>query len=237
MAFIHFQNNEQKLISVDEDQKHHFLKVRRLKVGQKVKLVDQEGQWYWGQVFNRDPLQINIEEKWYQAPPPYPLVLCQALCQQSQMELIVQKASELNFSKVIFFASEFSSQKNIKTSKWQRLQKIEQSANTQCGRAKELEIIFEDWESLINKKLFSTSYLADWNENLSFTKKEAATFSLKNNHYLWIGPEGGWSLKEKSFFDEKKVAKIILSPLILKAETAAIAGMAWMVDCLLSSKK
>lgn len=41
---------------------------------------------------------------------------------------------------------------------------------------------------------------------------------------LWVGPEGGWSLSEKQFFEENNMALWKFNNRILRMETAAIVG-------------
>lgn len=43
---------------------------------------------------------------------------------------------------------------------------------------------------------------------------------------LLIGPEGGWTDRERSMFTSKGWAPVSLGPTILRAETAALAGVA-----------
>jgi|GEM_PF-3113389 len=42
---------------------------------------------------------------------------------------------------------------------------------------------------------------------------------------FWVGPEGGWSIKEKQFFKEKKMFFWKFNNRILRLETAAIVGV------------
>jgi len=43
---------------------------------------------------------------------------------------------------------------------------------------------------------------------------------------LAIGPEGGWTAEEMALFSEQGWKHVTLGPRILRAETAAIAGLA-----------
>jgi 16S rRNA (uracil1498-N3)-methyltransferase len=43
---------------------------------------------------------------------------------------------------------------------------------------------------------------------------------------LAIGPEGGWTVEEMKLFSENGWSHVTLGPRILRAETAAIAGLA-----------
>jgi 16S rRNA (uracil1498-N3)-methyltransferase len=43
---------------------------------------------------------------------------------------------------------------------------------------------------------------------------------------LAIGPEGGWTAQEMAMFSESGWKHVTLGPRILRAETAAIAGLA-----------
>ena len=43
---------------------------------------------------------------------------------------------------------------------------------------------------------------------------------------FYLGPEGGWTAEEESFFVAEKWLPVSLGPRILRAETAGIAAMA-----------
>jgi 16S rRNA (uracil1498-N3)-methyltransferase len=52
---------------------------------------------------------------------------------------------------------------------------------------------------------------------------------------LLIGPEGGWTEQERSEFIAAQWAPVSLGPLVLRAETAALAALAivnsaWLLD-------
>lgn len=42
---------------------------------------------------------------------------------------------------------------------------------------------------------------------------------------LFVGPEGGWSEREKELFHARQIPYLSLGPLVLRAETAAVAGI------------
>jgi 16S rRNA (uracil1498-N3)-methyltransferase len=59
-----------------------------------------------------------------------------------------------------------------------------------------------------------------WSELAGERVSELASVSLA------IGPEGGWTAEEMGLFSESGWKHVTLGPRILRAETAAIAGLA-----------
>ena len=51
---------------------------------------------------------------------------------------------------------------------------------------------------------------------------------------MLIGPEGGWTAEERAAFLAAGWTRVSLGPLILRAETAALAGLAVLAQAWLA---
>jgi 16S rRNA (uracil1498-N3)-methyltransferase len=105
----------------------------------------------------------------------------------------------------------------------ERLQKIAIEASEQCGRIDVPEIKTEEsLESLIDSSEYDKKVVMDMGgEKLQNVSREKIL--------LFIGPEGGWSDDERNMFKNKGVTVASIGENVLRAETAAIVGVSWLV--------
>jgi 16S rRNA (uracil1498-N3)-methyltransferase len=139
------------------------------------------------------------------------------------MDLVVQKAVELGvrrFVPVCCDRSQFGLDRAVKRSDhWDRLA---MQALKQCRRAWAMEI--ETAVSLADLVANTTSgrgIVADAGGD-----SVSACGPIPPDPVLLIGPEGGFSLQEASALDTAGWMRLRLGPHVLRAETAAIAGVA-----------
>jgi 16S rRNA (uracil1498-N3)-methyltransferase len=225
---IHIQ---EKLFASQEvllpaEQAHHLGRVLRLKIGEKIRLVDINSELFEAVIVksSTQSMAALVESKLPIPPRPYLIFLCLALLKSEKMELIIEKAVELNVSGVYLFVAKRCVRDELSPNKWQRLQKIADEALKQCGRV--VPLILEKFES--QKALFEiqsaqkvTHFFCDEQADISLKLQPVANSSV----YVWIGPEGGWDESERHFAHDHGMLQASLSSLILRAETAALYAM------------
>ncbi len=117
---------------------------------------------------------------------------------------------------------------DISEAKKSRIAAIAREALEQCGANKSLQI---EYSSLGLQKL-QEAY-SDYTHIVGhYEGKELPKIPKETPMALWIGPEGGWSMSEKQFFEENKMTLWKFNHRILRLETAAIAGAGILLSSL-----
>lgn len=203
----------QPVILAKEDQKH-ILKSLRLKVGEAIEVTDSQGTKGQAYLTSTTPLAFELKDVTsYPKPPELSVAL--PLIEKDRLEWAVQKLCELNVNAIYFFHSERCQYRDISHSKWQRLQKITESAQKQCGRP---------WEV----QLYTPVELKDLpfphkNLLLGVLPNETTSKNFSLPGLVIVGPEGGLTESELEFLNQLNPYKHALGTTVLRSETAAIA--------------
>lgn len=227
----------------DERIVHQWRNVFRYNVGSEVTLFDGSGLEYECVIkflSNREA-KLEVVNKKQSVMPKNKITLYQSLIKKDNFEWIAEKATELGVSKIVPILSERSEKKNLN---FERLKRILIEASEQCGRGDvpelgeilDLEealegpenIIIFDREGVPYEKASGVACELDGaSTGANFHPKKLAytpeVFSYGVS--VFVGPEGGWSEKEKELFKQKGATVHSLGPLTLRAETAAIVAV------------
>ena len=213
-------------IKLDGAQSNYLANVMRMGDGAQVLLFDgHSGEWL-GEVTSASKKQVilTVVERTRLVEKIPDLWLAFAPVKRAQIDWLIEKATELGIARLIPVITQRTVIDRVKV---ERLEAIAIEAAEQCGRTRLPELL-----PSTTLRGFLTSldpgrmlYFADENggaEIASSVKPGAAC--------LLIGPEGGFTDQER---DEvravQSVTRISLGPRILRAETAALAGIAvWM---------
>lgn len=109
---------------------------------------------------------------------------------------------------------------DISEVKKSRITAIAREALEQCGANTSLQI---EYSSQTLQSLLKT-YSDHIHIVGHYEGTELPEISQKIPIALWVGPEGGWSMSEKQFFEEQKISLWKFNNRILRLETAAIVG-------------
>ena len=129
-------------------------------------------------------------------------------------ETIVQKLTELGVSTIVPLTSDRTVKQSVRLD---RLQSISDEALEQSGGTKRVSIVEPIGLEDCLEKYKYPSILFDM-EAPALQKQNSDTI------VMYIGPEGGWSDKDKELFKKYNVAFANLGPRVLRADTAAIVG-------------
>lgn len=194
----------------------HLARVMRKKEGEQVELLNGRGVLAHAtltHVGKREAL-LRIEMREKRAPLLPPLTLVLALPKAAALELVVQKGTELGVSAFHLYHSTRSEQQPPSSKLLRRLLAICICAMKQCGRC-DLPTLSCGFPPLQGRVYFGD--LTPSAPPLSEVGSLPAT--------LIIGPEKGWSAEEVEHLQERAEG-VSLSPYTLRAESAAIAGVA-----------
>ncbi len=134
----------------------------------------------------------------------------------TKLDLIVRMATEIGVDHFFFFDAFFSEKKGLSISQTSRLRQIAISALKQSGGFFLPQISY--CTSLEKVPIFP-GYSYFYADPFSCPK---VTVKPQNIACI-IGPEKGFSQKERSYLDEKlKAISLLLSPKVLRTETAAV---------------
>jgi 16S rRNA (uracil1498-N3)-methyltransferase len=212
-------------ISVIEAQAHYLANVMRLEAGDTLRVFNgQDGEWQ-ARVGNRSKKDVRLlvqHPTRPQAPEP-DFWLCFALLKRQKTDLVVEKATELGVSVIqpVITARTQGDHVNLV-----RLRAIAIEAAEQCERLAVPEIrpplklpqLVAGWPA--GRAL----YVADERRTAKLARFTAAPAALL------IGPEGGFTGAElEGIGVPPLVTRVSLGARILRAETAAIAGLALLL--------
>ena len=228
-------NPQSPLVVTDKDTAKHMFSVMRLKEGDQVTLVFDDGIKRLARVLDVETHQFELlEELADNVELPVQVTIASGFPKGDKLELITQKVTELGASAIWGFPADWSVAKwdgKKLAKKSEKLEKIAQGAAEQSKRNLIPEV------RLFDKKAAFLAALADFDtiivayeesakEGESAALVEAVRGLDKGDKLLFIfGPEGGLSPDEIAAFGQAGAVSAGLGPRILRAETAPLYAL------------
>lgn len=231
---------------LSDDEANHVLRVMRLRDGDLLEAIDGRG----GSVIARVRTQgggSRLEFDSVSGASPHgvlPLELEIALLKGDAMEWVVEKAVELGVRRLVPVQTAHT----VVQTKGKgpeafrdRWQKIADQALKQCGRLELMEVALPiSLPDLLASSTASAQWPRLWCDETEREKSApllAQAESLHASGYrLLVGPEGGWSDKERDILyaeiKQGSTHRVALGPLVLRAETACIFGVSVLAAAL-----
>jgi 16S rRNA (uracil1498-N3)-methyltransferase len=228
--FIKKESQESSFVFLKGEEHHHLSRVARIKSGENVYLFDREGSDYLARVeeVGKNSTRLFVLEKTQKKDMRTHVTLAQALLKAKNLELVLQKATELGMGDFIPVISSRSVVKmGDKTEKkMQRWRRIVLESAKQCGRSVvpqihnplDLSIFLQTRDE--EKKIFFCARGEKHLRDLLVSLKPPASV------VLLVGPEGDWTDREERHIAGHGFEAVSLGPLTLRSETAAMAGLA-----------
>ena len=216
-------------ITLADDEAHHLARVLRLPIGAHVYVFDGCGHEYAceiSQVGKRHAELTVLEQRTDIVESPLPLTLAVALLKGDKFDWVVQKATELGVTRIVPLLTEHSDIRHAEAraeTKLQRWQRIALEALKQCGRRQLVEFVEPvSWpqfcaEEASDQKVTLSERGGQWLKDLPTTTASAC---------VAVASEGGWSEAELALAAQHGFVPVHLGARILRAETAAITGVA-----------
>jgi 16S rRNA (uracil1498-N3)-methyltransferase len=158
------------------------------------------------------------------------LILCAALVKFDRFEWMIEKATELGVAEIVPFEAARSERgldraAEKRVERWRRIA-LEASQQSRRSHLPEVRapVAFED----VIKQAAGWRYVLDEEPGgvaLASAVPDAER-RAEDSVALMIGPEGGWTDAERAAFVAAGWTRVSLGPLILRSETAALAGLA-----------
>jgi len=215
--------------ALPEDAAAYLSRVLRLRPGDACVLFNGDGHDYGARLLALDKRHARVEV--VEVLPvanesPLRIVLVQGVARGEKMDLILQKATELGVAAVRPVDSERSEVRlhgerlDKRLAHWRG---VVASACGQCGRARLPDIrVPEPLESA----LASLPPLARYFLDPESTQAIGALGGSLEGCVLAVGPEGGWSPRDRGLLHAAGFTGLRLGPRILRTETAGIAAIA-----------
>ena len=226
--------NNEYLLSNDDS--YHIKKVMRMKIGDKIEIVDDK-RTYHCEIISLDPVKAKvIEELNENNENDFEIILVQSMVNENKMDYVLQKGPELGVNKFYIYKAVNSvvkeNGKNDK--KLFRWQKIVKEASEQSKRniiPKVVGII--DLKEL-GKLESDLKILLSVNEKNKNIKKVLKNFKKYDRIMVVVGPEGGFTSEEEKILIENGFISTSLGQKVLRTETASLVAISminyeWMV--------
>ncbi len=211
-------------VALSEAQSHYLANVMRAALGDALRVFDGvSGEWRAAVTkISRKSVTLTLVEQTRPQTPEPDAWLCFALLKRAKTDMVVEKATELGVSVIqpIITARTNADHVNL-----ERLRAIAIEAAEQCERLAVPEI---------RPPLPLCKLMAQWPDRPLYVADERRTATLlgpaPGPSALMVGPEGGFTDAElEAIGRTPQVMRVSLGARILRAETAAIAGLALLL--------
>lgn len=198
---------------------HQLKTVLKIAVGEQIIFCNGAGDEALGTLVSIDGSEVTIDSceiARAKGEAPHEVTVYAAIVKRDNFELLAQKVVEVGATAIVPIIT----QRTIKTAiNAQRIQTIVREAAEQAGRG----ILPHVLEPMDVKTALQTAKGAKF-----ICQMDGAPFQAippigdATPRSVFIGPEGGWENSELQFAKEVGVVPVSFSPLVFRAETAAI---------------
>lgn len=209
---------------LDQDLIHQWIHVFRMRVGDELVFCNGKNEEVDAKILRVEKKTVFVrlgKKHACQTELVRPVVLATALLKRENFEWVAQKATELGVTEIQPLVTDRTIKNDFKRT---RVQAIVREAMEQSGRGV-VPIVHEPRplaRFLENKSPSSVVICDGEGDSLPFILSK----NLKDPLMVLIGPEGGWSEKERVFFKGHNFSLLRLGARTLRAETAAVSALA-----------
>lgn len=206
---------------LSKEQIHQCKNVLRMKENSMIRLVDDSGKGVLARFTDSALTHLEVVESLSWMQKRYKLHLTVSLIRNERLEWLIQKATECGVDTLHLYRSDHGVVRDFgkrEQRKLERLQSIAIEAAEQSHRQFYPKI--EGILDLDDIHKTSETYYADIGAYPHIVNE----LRDKNHHttHVILGPEGGFSEKERSYFKKHGIAPVSLGHHVLRAETASI---------------
>lgn len=218
-------------LALDAAESHHAVDVLRMKAGDRATVFNGEGAEAEVEISKADKHGAELRRVSLQKTPPLPcrITLGQAVPKGKNMDLIIEKATELGAAEIAPLLSERTVVRGTeddhvrKQQKWQR---VAIEACKQCGQ-NYLPRVSQPCtpKAFFDRaQRFDLTLIASLQSDSRPLKSALADFGAKppKSVLILVGPEGDFTPAELSLAKSHGCRPITLGPIILRTETASI---------------
>ena len=221
-------------LELDEGETHHCRDVLRLPVGSRVVVFDGKGTEAIAEIreFAGSETRLSVIQVTQTEPLRCAITLAQAIPKGKNMELIIQKATELGISRIVPLLSERTVIQLAEGEDGKRVEKWRQivvEAAKQCG---------QNWLPAVDPPISLKKFFSEFDRYeaplIASLQGDARSFKqvfldFREQHgrrptstLMLIGPEGDFTPAESALAKTAGCLPVSLGPIVLRTETAAI---------------
>lgn len=213
-------------VAIEGDAYRHLFRARRTEVGERLRVVDGRGRARWGEVVrvDRQSARVALGEPAPANEPAAWLELLVTTLRPERASWLVEKATEAGVSAIRFFNS-VRAPRVFGEGTVERLRRVAAAAVEQCHRSLLPEITGpHGWTEIgrltanAGERWFLDTAAGEGGWGAPVPASAA----------LIVGPEGGWEPDERRELLAAGWRPVGLGPRVLRAETAAVLGVALM---------
>ena len=224
---------------------HHLLGVLRAGVGDAVAVFDGRGREASGELCRvvRGDAVVRVRRRWEEQRPPVRLALWQSVLKGPNMDLVVQKATELGVSTIVPVIAERGvvrledRRAEERRGKWER---IAIGALEQCGSnwLPEIAPVAGFPEAIRRAADSGPMILGSLQGNARPLKAVLGNLAASRPASLgvWIGPEGDFTAAESEAIVAAGAIPASFGRRVLRAETAALYALSVMASEFLAAE-
>lgn len=218
-------------LALPEETANHLVRVMRMREGEGCVLFNGDGNDYAATLTSVGKREVRVSIDSAQPvdnESPLAITLLQGIARGEKMDLILQKATELGVARIIPVNAERTEVKLDAARAEKRLAHWRSVVGSACGQSGRARIPQVD--APLALAAAATSLPAD---SLRLTldplgEHRLATLQAApaNGVVVAIGPEGGWSPRDRQQLADAGFQGLQLGPRILRTETAGLAAIA-----------
>ena len=215
-------------LTLDRDQSHYLINVLRYQTGQDVLIFNGVDGEYRASiaVADRKKAQLSCHEQTRPQDPMPNLTLVFAPIKKARIDFIAEKATELGVGRIQPVMTDFTQVSRVNTDRMaaNAIEAAEQTGRTTIPSVNQpisLQNLLEDWPEGCHIIFCDEDYAG----TASFAFQQQVV-SLQGPAAILIGPEGGFSPRERDMIRGHKAAvPVSLGQNILRADTAMLAAL------------
>lgn len=226
-------------VNFPHEQAHQIRNVLRMRPGQRVVALDNQGGQYevtLKQVDRRVVAGQIVAKQIATNEPGVRITLCQGLMKGAKFEWVLQKGTELGVSRFLPVVTQRSIVRKPamiakkKMTRWRRIIR-EATEQSRRGRIPQLSPVVTLGAALEEAAEASLT-LIPWEQASQVSLAAAIPNPRPDSVVLFIGPEGGFTEEEVARGRQYGAIPVTLGPRILRSETAAIVSVALVLHQL-----
>ncbi|MCF8720806.1 16S rRNA (uracil(1498)-N(3))-methyltransferase [Nitrospina gracilis] len=229
--FVPPEQIDEKRVTVRGSDVNHIRNVLRLKVGDRICVLDGFGKQWQVRLTRLDAKEVEgevVTEVGMDTESPVKIIMGQALIKGNRFDHLVRKAVELGVHRIVPLETQrcvAKVKKHEAGKKLERWQRIAEEAAKQCGRSQIPQVgpDIHGLKAFCDQVGASDLKLLFWEDEARTRLRDIEPPGNKVETLAFVaGPEGGWDPQEVEFLKESGFQTVGLGPRTLRADAVSL---------------